>query len=112
VSWRKTASALILNRRRIVAILVVVVVYFGGIGGAYFLAARSAASVVELCQAGNVARQQQITLWDHFAAISKAPPHETPAQKAVRLREVASILTYIHHVFAPRNCSQPSKALR
>lgn len=68
---------------------------------------RAAATTTQLCEAGNMARAQQVTLWDHFAAISKPPPHQTPAQAAARRKSIAGILAYIRHVFAPRNCQAP-----
>jgi hypothetical protein len=66
---------------------------------------RNRASVVQLCQAGNDARAQQITLWTHLAAISVPPPHETPAQTARRLMLVRQLLGYVRQVFAPRDCA-------
>ena len=71
---------------------------------------RTAASVTQLCQAGNASRAQQVTLWDHFAAISKPPPHQTPAQAAARRKAINGILAYIRHVFAPRNCQAPLRS--
>src|SRR5690348_4538331 len=65
---------------------------------------RSRASVVQLCQAGNESRAQQVTLWTHLVSISAPPPHETAAQKAVREARVREFLGYVHQVFAPRNC--------
>jgi hypothetical protein len=65
----------------------------------------SRASVVQLCQAGNDSRAQQITLWTHLAQISTPPPHETPAQKQRRLALVRQLLGYVRQVFAPRNCT-------
>lgn len=65
----------------------------------------SRASVVQLCQAGNDSRAQQITLWTHLAAISTPPPHETPAQAQRRLALVRQLLGYVRQVFAPRNCT-------
>src|SRR5689334_7393606 len=67
------------------------------------------ASVVQLCQAGNESRAQQVTLWTHLVAISAPPPHETAAQKAVREARVREFLAYVHHVFAPRNCAASFK---
>jgi hypothetical protein len=70
---------------------------------------RSRASVVQLCQAGNESRAQQVTLWTHLVAISAPPAHETAAQKAVRETRVREFLGYVHHVFAPRNCTASFK---
>jgi hypothetical protein len=82
----------------------------GTVRAAEAASARNAASVAQLCQAGNASRAQQITLWDHFAAISKPPPHQTAAQAAARQKSVAAILAYIRRVFAPRDCAQPGRA--
>ena len=66
--------------------------------------ARSAASVVQLCQLGNESRAQQVTLWEHLVTVSSPPPHETRAQKRKRLSTVRAFLGFVHHVFAPRDC--------
>jgi hypothetical protein len=85
-------------------------------GAAYWLAVRavdgqvrSRASVVQLCQAGNESRAQQVTLWTHLVAISTPPPHQTPAQKRQRAAQIASFLAYVRTVFAPRNCATSFK---
>ena len=41
----------------------------------------SRASVVQLCQAGNESRAQQVTLWTHLVQLNTPPPHETAAQR-------------------------------
>ena len=66
---------------------------------------RSRASVVQLCQAGNEARAQQITLWTHLVQISAPPPHQTAAQKRQRAATITAFLRYVRQVFAPRNCA-------
>jgi hypothetical protein len=66
---------------------------------------RSRASVVQLCQAGNESRAQQVTLWTHLVAISTPPPHETAAQKQRRQKLTREFLAYVRKVFAPRNCA-------
>jgi hypothetical protein len=80
-------------------------------GASYFFATRavrgevaSRASVVQLCQAGNEARAQQVTLWTHLVAMNAPPPHETAAQKARREALTRQFLGYVRHVFAPRDC--------
>ena len=65
----------------------------------------SRASVVQLCEAGNESRAQQITLWTHLVAISAPPPHQTAAQKAARAKLIAGFLAYVRQVFAPRDCA-------
>ncbi len=81
-------------------------------GGAYWLSVRavqgevrSRASVVQLCQAGNESRAQQVTLWTHLIAISRPPPHETPAQRARRQQVIREFLGYVRQVFKARNCA-------
>ena len=64
----------------------------------------SRASVVQLCQAGNESRAQQITLWTHLVAISAPPPRESAAQRARREKLVRQFLGYVREVFAKRNC--------
>jgi hypothetical protein len=81
-------------------------------GGSFWLSVRTVqgqvanrASVVQLCQAGNDSRAQQVTLWTHLVAISAPPPHETAAQRAVREVRVRQFLGYVRQVFAPRDCT-------
>ena len=69
----------------------------------------SRASVVQLCQAGNESRAQQVTLWTHLVSISAPPPHETAAQKAARETRIRQFLGYVRQVFAPRNCKASFK---
>jgi hypothetical protein len=85
-------------------------------GAAYFFSTRavqgeirSRASVVQLCQAGNESRAQQVTLWTHLIAISRPPPHETAAQKRQRQALIREFLAYVRKVFAPRNCTTSFK---
>src|SRR6266581_3653625 len=56
---------------------------------------RSRASVVQLCQAGNESRAQQVTLWTHLIAISQPPPHQTAAQKRQRQATIRKFLAYV-----------------
>jgi hypothetical protein len=81
-------------------------------GGSYWLstsavrkAVSNRASVVDLCQAGNAARVQQVTLWTQLVAISQPPPRETAKEKAQRQRTIRVFLAYVHKLFAPRNCA-------
>jgi len=85
-------------------------------GAAYFFSTRavqgeirSRASVVQLCQAGNDSRAQQVTLWTHLVAISAPPPHETAAQRRQREALTRQFLAYVRKVFAPRNCTSGFK---
>jgi hypothetical protein len=68
--------------------------------------ARSAASVVQLCRAGNEFRAQQVGLWDHIVTISQPPPHETRAAERKRLATIRAFVAYVHRVFAPRDCAR------
>lgn len=85
-------------------------------GAAYFFSIRAVqgqirarASVVQLCQAGNESRAQQVTLWTHLVAISAAPPHETAVQQRQRQATIAAFLAYVRQVFAPRDCTASFK---
>jgi hypothetical protein len=53
-----------------------------------------------LCQAGNVARDQQVQLWEYVLHLS-AGKHQTAAQKQV----AATFDHHLHVLFAPRNCA-------
>lgn len=64
----------------------------------------SRASAAQLCQSGNEARAQQVTLWTHIIAISAPPARQTPAQQRQRQASLAAFLRYIRVVFAPRDC--------
>jgi hypothetical protein len=81
-------------------------------GGSYWLSVSavrgevgSRASIVQLCQAGNQSRAQQLTLWTYIVAISPPPPHETAAERQQRKATIRRFLAYIHKVFEPRNCA-------
>ena len=62
------------------------------------------ASVTQLCQSGNDARAQQVTLWTHLIAISPPPPGQTAAQQQARAKLIRDFLGFVHKVFAARNC--------
>ena len=53
-----------------------------------------------LCQAGNVARAQQLGLWDYLFHLAGKPP----TSQARKLD--AEFLHHVHTVFMPRNCSK------
>lgn len=65
----------------------------------------AAASIAQLCQAGNEHDAKQIILWERIIAISQPPAHETPAQRARRLATVRAFEAYLHTLFAPRDCN-------
>lgn len=94
------------------AVVVLFIISFIVSGASAWVAVRavlgeidSRASVVQLCQAGNDSRAQQITLWTHLAQISVPPPHETAAQTERRLALVRQLIGYVRKVFAPRDCT-------
>lgn len=63
------------------------------------------ATVVQLCEATNVTRAAQISLWEHLVVISKPPPGETVQARTQRVKTTQAFLAYIRRVFAPRNCA-------
>ena len=66
---------------------------------------RNRVSVVQLCQAGNESRAQQVTLWTHLIAVSAPPPHQTATQKAARAKLTRQFIAYVKTVFRPRDCA-------
>ena len=98
------------------AIVALFILAFLLAGASFWLSVRtvqgqitSRASVVQLCQAGNDSRAQQVTLWTHLVQMSTPPPHETTAQKQRRLVLTRQFLGYVRHVFAPRDCTASLK---
>lgn len=98
------------------AVVVLFILSFLLSGAAYWLAVRavhgqltSRASVVQLCQAGNESRAQQVQLWSHLAAISVPPARETAQARARRIAAVNALEAYVRQVFAPRNCATSFK---
>ena len=69
-----------------------------GTGASYYLAIHNAASVTQLCQAGNEARAQQIGLWNYLIHLSGPP--KTAEGRAV----LARFEQHLRVVFRPRNC--------
>lgn len=61
-------------------------------------AAHANSAQLALCQASNVARAQQVTLWDHVIGES----HPRSKEQAHAL---AAFGAYVHMVFRPRNCA-------
>ena len=96
-----------------VALTVVVAIFAVQAHSASTSASHADATVAELhatqvagCQAGNAERAEQTALWTHLAAISKPPPHLTRRQLAANKREIAALLAYVKHTFAPRDCQK------
>jgi uncharacterized membrane protein len=69
-------------------------------------AAAAKASVVQLCESGNVARKQQVQLWTYLITISQPPAHQTAAERRQRDKTIHVFIGYVRKVFAPRNCSK------
>ena len=69
-------------------------------------AARNTASITQLCQSGNEARQQQIDLWAFVIQISPPPPHQTAAEAVQRAHVLHRFALRLHKIFAPRNCTK------
>jgi hypothetical protein len=88
-------------------VLTVVLALTGGLAvHSAQVASQASKAQLALCQAGNVARAQQIVLWDHLLSVAKAPPHETAAQREQRLKTVGAFRAYVHRVFRSRDCSK------
>lgn len=97
----------VLTRRKALgAAFLALVVYVGGIGGSYYLIAHNAASALALCQEANQSRRDQVGLWEFVIHLSPPPPNQTPAQAAQRQVVLSRFQSYLHKVFAPRNCTQ------
>jgi hypothetical protein len=64
-------------------------------------ASSAAASQMALCESGNVARKQQIDLWNFVIDLSSKSRPQTPQQRenAVKFEK------YLHRVFASRDCA-------
>ena len=65
-------------------------------------AAASGQTELALCQAGNVARAQQITLWSHLLSLSPAPG--TRPRSAAQEKQITEFRAYIRSIFASRDC--------
>jgi hypothetical protein len=111
-----TTKGAALTRSAALGMLAMFLLLGGGVAVNYFgtqsairHATATAASVTQLCQAGNTSRAQQVTLWDHILTISaNSPPplHETPAQKQQREAIARAFEAYVHRIFAPRDCTK------
>lgn len=71
--------------------------------------ARSASRrATTLCEASNDARALQVQLWDYVLSVStRNPPAvpRTPDEQRRADEQIAQFRTYLHTVFAPRDCS-------
>jgi len=66
-------------------------------------AQHASASNLALCRASNVARHQQIELWDFLLQLAHGP--ETPQQK----RNINAFRMHLDAIFAPRDCTALGK---
>lgn len=77
------------------------------VGGISVHAAQTAGQAnsaqLALCQAGNVARAQQVELWDYVLSITGKPA--TPRQQ----KATEEFKHHLNVIFAPRNCEQIGK---
>jgi hypothetical protein len=60
---------------------------------------RTAASNLALCEASNVARHQQIELWDFLLGLGKAP------QTAEQRKTITDFKAHLAAIYAPRDCA-------
>jgi hypothetical protein len=70
-------------------------------------ASQASSAQLALCEAGNVARAQQVKLWTHLLDLPapKGAPPKTPAQ----VKQAAEFRVYLHQVFASRDCAALGK---
>ncbi len=47
------------------------------------------------CAIGNDGRSSQLAVWDHVLTLSTPPPHETPAERARRERQIAGLRAFL-----------------
>lgn len=66
------------------------------------VAAQNKQNAKVTCEASNIARDAQVQLWTYVLDLSA--PTATSAQK----KQIADLRTYIHIVFAHRDCDNPS----
>lgn len=87
---------------------ILLTVALSGVGAVSVHAVQSAdsarASQAALCEAGNVARAQQVQLWGFVLSLS-APAKGSPPQTAAQKARVAAFKAYLARDFAPRNCA-------
>ena len=66
-------------------------------------ASSASASNLALCQSSNVARAQQVELWDFVLSLSSGKP-----QTARQEKNVAEFRQHLEAIFAPRDCGHVS----
>jgi hypothetical protein len=99
------------HNRAFILVDVLLTVLLSGVGAISVHAVQSAGQAnsaqLALCQAGNVARTQQLRLWDHLLSLPPAPgaPKRSPAQVA----QLAAFRAYVDSVFKPRDCATLGK---
>ena len=89
------------------ALTVVVAVFAVQAHDANTAAVAASQSELALCQAGNIARAQQVKLWTHLLSLPPAPgsPPRTKAQQ----QEIAAFGAYVQSIFHPRDCKHLGK---
>ena len=56
---------------------------------------------INVCMSGNVARQQNLQLWEYVLSV---PPSTPPTEKQKQQREQFRVR--VHQIFAPRDCDR------
>lgn len=96
------------RNRKFIIFDIALTVLLSGVGYLAVHAAQSASQAnsaqLALCQAGNVARAQQVTLWGHLLSLPPAPG--SPPPSAAQEKRIAEFKAYLDTVFAPRDCSR------
>ncbi len=67
-------------------------------------AAASSQAQMALCQASNVARAQQVELWDYVIGLSAAKKPQTASQR----QTTVAFAAHLRKLFAPRDCAHLS----
>lgn len=95
------------HNRLFVIIDILLTVLLSGVGYLSVHAAQSASQAnsaqLALCQAGNTARGQQVTLWTHLLSL---PPASGQPRTKAQQQQIAAFEVYIHSIFKPRDCSR------
>jgi len=71
------------------------------------VAAAAKQNNLALCEAGNVARAQQIGLWNHLLSLPPAPG--SPRRSAGQEQQITAFRAYIAGIFKPRDCAALGK---
>lgn len=60
---------------------------------------------VYACTLANQTRTEELRLWRHIITITSPPPHQTRSQRKARHALISGFVSYLKHVFGPRNCA-------